>query len=68
MDDPVYKILLGGRKGVGKTKIFKELQRQSGSGIETVEDRTGMSSRYERGIWTARMHSHGNEVTVRQYF
>ena len=64
--EPEYKIVLAGRKGTGKTNIFEELQRQRGSGIETVRDRTGVSSRYERGIWTSRMHSHGHEVTVRQ--
>ena len=60
----LYKIVLAGRKGTGKTSIFKELQRLKGSDTRTVDNsRRGLR---ERGIWTAIMNSHGSEVAVRQ--
>ena len=59
--EPVYKVVLAGRKGTGKTNIFTELQRQRGSDTQMRNN-----SRRERGIWTAVMNSHGVPVTVRQ--
>ena len=63
MDREVYKIVLAGRRGTGKTEIFEALQQQTANSTETVTNRT--SSRYERGIWTARMNSRASQVTVR---
>ena len=64
MDDPLYKIVLSGRHGVGKTTIFRDLQHQGDRDMQTVETGTGISVK-DREKWTVNMHSRGRKITVR---
>jgi len=77
MDEKRYKIVLAGKYGVGKTKIFEKLQSESKDSVtkmRTVEvtgtdnssSLTGHSVRGDRAKWTVRVSlpNHGTDVTV----
>ena len=75
MDGKKYKIVLAGKYGVGKTRIFEKLQsevKDSMAKMQTVEvvgtgtssSLTGHSTRGDRAKWTVRVSLHGADVTV----
>ena len=77
MDGKKYKIVLAGKYGVGKTRIFEKLQSEvndSMAKMQTVEvvgtgtssSLTGHSTRGDRAKWTVRVSlpNHGADVTV----
>lgn len=78
MDEKRYKIVLAGKYGVGKTKIFEKLQSESKDSLtkmRTVEVTgtdnssslcTGHSVRGDRAKWTVSVSlpNRGTDVTV----
>lgn len=67
MEERPYKIVLAGRHRVGKTSIFRSLQKEGdvfSKGMQTVETGTGLSGRKDREKWMVHMYTHGREVTV----
>ena len=77
MDGKKYKIVLAGKYGVGKTKIFEKLQSEVKDSMQTVEvgvgtgtssslTGAGHSARGDRAKWTVRvtLSNHGTDVTV----
>ena len=67
-DEKPYKVVLAGRYGVGKSRIFEQLQYEvdgSMRGMQTVEVGTG-TGRSNREKWMVRVSlpSCGRDVTV----
>ena len=74
MADKAYKLVLVGKYGVGKTRIFYELQRLvddrlngAGAGaIDTISTGTGVGERVHQEKWLVHTTIRGSRVTVRE--
>ena len=69
--DKPYQLMLAGKHGVGKTRIFYELQRLvdgtngAGEDLTTVSTGTGRGGDGQREKWMVHTTTRGSRVTVR---